>query len=66
MSLILGYNESELLGFGRFDFVNIDAKWSADLLALLEVSVFAISVISVYSIVGKRADMARKRRRQNC
>ena len=62
MSLILGYKELEPLGIGRFDFLNIDTKWSADSLALSDVSVFAISVILLASMVGKRADIARKRR----
>ena len=42
--------------------MNLDAMWSADLLALSDVSVFAISVILLDSMVGKRAGMAGKRR----
>ena len=45
-----------------FHSVNIDAKLSADLLASSNVSVFAISVILLDSILGKQADIARKRR----
>ena len=45
MSLIYGDKEPELLGIGRFDFVNIDAKWSANLLAISDVSVPALRAI---------------------
>ena len=42
--------------------MNIDAKWSADLLASSDVSVFAISVILLDSMLGKRDDIEIKRR----
>ena len=45
MSLIYGDKEPELLGMGRFDFVNIDAQWSANLLAISDVSVPALRAI---------------------
>ena len=42
--------------------MNIDAKRSADLLASSDVSVFAISVILLDSMLGKRDDIEIKRR----